>query len=109
MKNTFVTLFLAVYSIALMTTTFLITQKNKSLSLENEKLKVEIKTCNEWKKFVEDEHKNEVDYMEDQIEMRESEISHWGRMYESMKAKHPKTAAELERQYKLNLSGYREE
>ena len=40
----------------------------------------------------------ELECIMDEEEMREGEISYWGRLYEYMKERHPETAKEAEKQ-----------
>jgi hypothetical protein len=97
MKN-FTTIFLYVYVVTITALSFFMVSKLQKTTKENKELKTQLVNTREALQFKIEECENFLDLESDRYERYEMEVSYWGRMYEAMKEKHPKTAAALEKQ-----------
>jgi len=97
MKN-FTTVSLYIYALAITVLSFFVMIKLQNIKEGNRELQSQLSRTKEALEFKIEECESSLDLEGDRDQRYEMEISYWGRMYEAMKEKHPKTAADLEKQ-----------
>jgi|694.fasta_scaffold36925_3 hypothetical protein len=97
MKN-FANIFLYVYAATITAVSFFMVATLQKTKKENAELQSQLVRTQEALEFKLEECETYLDLENDRYEKYEMEVSYWGRMYEAMKEKHPKTADALEKQ-----------
>lgn len=97
--KSFTNIFIYVYAGTITVMSFVMVNALAGAKQENKQLKNELKQTQEMLDFERKRCEGILDLESERFQMYEMEVSYWGQMYDAMKARHPATAAALERAY----------